>query len=90
MLVHSVLQNDISYALSQYFMYQEHCENKRNDKCSVRFPRVRTESVSKGIFYIVATAFDELPLSARMTDNAFAFRKIMINIHVQGLITLII
>ena len=81
-LVYDVLQNNVCHALSQYFMYQEHCKNTRNNKCSVCLPRIRTEYARKGFFYMGAKTFNELPLSARTSDNASAFRKIMNSIYV--------
>ena len=81
MLVHNVLQNNVCHALSQYFAYQEPCKNTRNNKYSVCLPRIRTEYARKGFFYMGAKTFNELPLTARMSDNAFAFREMMNNIY---------
>ena len=82
MLVHNVLQNNVCHALSQYFTYQDHCKDTGNNKCSVCLPRIRTEYARKGFFYMGAKIFNELPLTARMSDNVFAFRGIMNNIYV--------
>ena len=57
------------HALSQYFTDQEHCKNTRYNKCSVCLPRS-------------GKTFNELPFTARMSDNAFDFREIMNNIYV--------
>ena len=77
MLVHNVLQNNVCHALSQYFMYQEHCKNTRNSKCSVCLPRIRTECARKGFYYMGAKIFNELPVAGRMSDNLFHFRGIL-------------
>ena len=82
MLVHNVPQNNVCHALSQYFIYQEHCKNTRNNKYSVCLSRIRTEYARKGFFYMGAKTFNELPLTARMSDNVLAFREIMDNIYV--------
>ena len=65
-LVHNVLQNNVCHALSQYFTYQEHCKNTRNNRYSVCLPQIRTEYARKGFFYMGAKTFNELPLTARM------------------------
>ena len=82
MLVHNVVQNNVCHALSQYFTYQEHCKNTRNNKCSVCLPRIRTDYARKGFFYMGAKTFNELPLTARMSDNVFTFRDAINNIDV--------
>ena len=82
MLVHNVLQHTVCHALSKYFTYQEHCKNTRNNKYSVCLPRIKTEYARKGFFYMGAKTFNELPLTARMSDNVLAFREIMDNIYV--------
>ena len=78
-LVHNVLQNNVCHALSQYFTYQEHCKNTRNNKYSVCLPQIRIKYVRKGFFHMGAKTFNELPLTARISDNVFAFREIMNN-----------
>jgi len=80
-LVHNVLRNNVCHALSQYFTYQEHCKNTRNNRCNVCLPRIRTEYARKG-FYMGAKTFNELPLTARISDNVLAFREMMNNIYV--------
>ena len=80
-LVYNVLQNNVCHALNQYFMYQEHCKNTRNNHCSVCLPRIKTEYARKGFFYMGAKTFNELPLSARTSDNASDFMKIMDTIY---------
>ena len=82
MLVHNVLQNNVCHALSQYFTYQDHCKDTRNNKCSVCLPQIRTEYARKGFFYMGGKTFNELPRTARMSGNVFAFRGIMTNIYV--------
>ena len=81
-LVHNVLRNNVCHALSQYFAYQEHCKNTRNNGYNVCLPRIRTEYARKGFFYMGAKTFKELPLTARISDNVFAFREMMNNIYV--------
>ena len=54
-LVHNVLQNNVCHDLSQYFLYQEHCKNPRNNKCSVCLPRIRTECARKGPYYMASS-----------------------------------
>ena len=72
----------VFHALSQYFTYQEHCKNTRNNRYSVCLPQIRTEYARKGFFYMGAKTFNELLLTARMSDNVLAFREIMDNIYV--------
>ena len=81
MLVHNVLQNNVCHALSQYSKHQEHCKNTRNNGYSVCLPRIRTEYARKGFFFMGARTFNELPLTARMSDNVLAFREIIDNIY---------
>ena len=72
-LVYNVLQNNVCHALNQYFLYQEHCKNTRNNHCSECLPRIRTECARKGFYYMGAKTFNELSLSARTSDNASDF-----------------
>ena len=81
MLVYNVLQNNVCHALNQYFMYQEHCKTARNNRCCVCLPQIRTEYTRKGFYYMGAKTFNELPLSARTSDNASDFMKIMNTIY---------
>ena len=69
MLVHDMLQNNVQHAVSQYFLYQEHCKNTRSNSCSVCLPRIRTEYARKGFYYMGAKIFNELPVAARISDN---------------------
>ena len=73
MLVHNILQNNVS----QYFLFQEHSKNTRNNKCSACLPGIRTECARKGFYYMGAKIFNELPVAARISDNLFAFREIL-------------
>ena len=81
MLVHSVLQNNICYALGQYFTYQEHGMNTRNNKYSVSvcLPQFRTGYARKGFFYMRVKTSNELPLTTRMVNNLLPFREIINN-----------
>ena len=75
MLVRNILQSNVCRALSQYFLYQEHCKNTRNNKSSVCLPQIRTEYARKGFYYMGAKIFNELIVAARISDNLFAFRE---------------
>ena len=56
--------------------------NTRSNKCSVCLPRIRIEYARKSFYYMGAKTFNELPLTARMSENAFALREIMNNVYV--------
>ena len=77
MLAHNILQNNVCYDFSKYFIYQEHSKNTRNNEYRICIPRLRTKYARKGFFYMCALIFNELPLAARMSDNVLNFRKIM-------------
>ena len=53
----------------------DHCKETRENKCCVRLPQIRTENGAK--------TFNELLLTATMSENVFGFREIINNIYLS-------
>ena len=90
MLVHNILQINVCHASYQYFLYQEHCKNTRNSKCSGCLPRIRTEYAKERLLLNGANILNELPVAARTSENILAIREVLNIIFLQDFDMLIL
>ena len=51
--------------------------NERNDELSVKLPLMKTEFGRKGLYFLAAKEFNNLPLQARKIESRLLFRQFL-------------
>ena len=63
--------------MKEYFTKNTHGKNTRNDELSVELPLMKTEFGRKGLHFLAAKEFNNLPLQARKIESQLLFRQFL-------------
>ena len=74
-LVFDCLNNNICELFEKYFEKTDHKYATRNNLKSVKLPKVKLETGSKGFYYLAAKAFNALPSEIRSIKYRTLFRN---------------
>ena len=59
---------------TNYFEGMEYCQNTRNNKVTVKVPKMKTEFGRKSFSVNAAHVYNNIPISARRLDSRVLFR----------------
>ena len=68
-LVRKCLDKETCEQLQNHFMLQEHEKLTRNDNCTLKLPRIKTEYARKSFMFMGAKVYNELPLELGNIEN---------------------
>ena len=71
------LQQNVCDVMKEYFTKNTHGKNTRNEELSVKLPLMKTEFGRKGLYFLAAKEYNNLPLQARKIDSRLIFRKFL-------------
>ena len=69
--VKNCLENESCENFNNYFSLIDHGKNTRNNKNTIKLPKVRTEFAKKSSFFMAAKMYNELPMHVRNDKNSF-------------------
>ena len=76
-LVFDNLQQNVCDVMKEYFTKNTHGKNTRNEELSVKLPLLKTEFGRKGLYFLAAKEYNNLPLQARKIESRLIFRQFL-------------
>ncbi len=77
-LVRKCLDKETCEQLQNHFKLQEHEKHTRNNKYTLKLPRIKTEYARKSFMFMGANVYNELPLDLRKIESYKEFEKKLI------------
>ena len=71
------LQHNVCGVMKEYFTKNAHGKNTRNEEQSVKLPLMKTEFGRKGLYFMAAKEYNNLPLQARTIESRLVFRNFL-------------
>ena len=71
------LQHNLCDVMKEYFTKNAHGKNTRNEEQSVKLPLMKTEFGRKGLYFMAAKEYNNLPLQARKIESRPVFRNFL-------------
>ena len=71
------LQHNVCDVMKEYFTKNTHGKSTTNEEQSVKLPLMKTEFRRKGLYFMAAKEYNNLPLQARKIESRLVFRNFL-------------